>query len=422
MPLTEKEISHADMLKAERDGLTCLECGARLSVAWGGTFGYNSFLLRCGMDIKHKGVKRDFELTPANIPGFNLYDAGAKRRKKLEKQIGTDRALAIRKYQGVISLNRDQATEILEAIWPDAPPEEKLRAALLCKSYQLNPLMKHIFLVPFNKGKQNESWATVMGINATRLLAARSGTFSYVDDTPRMMTDEEQIRRFGQAYPERFYVIVKVRDPKTGAEAPGYGWYPKEREKMVWDDQAKRKVVLKKDGKNVKEANDPYGSDMGNTIFNMAAIRAERQALSRLRPGEMPTDVEVMEESLAERASVEGMDVVEVEGRVIDETTGEIIEAKVLDVKTTGEKSVPEKPPILPDASPTANPGGEKVLRDPDTIKNTTDLVKVCYEDWPGIFKSSKDVAKELGLTSFTMLTDKPADAYRKIAAVRNKQ
>jgi hypothetical protein len=98
-----------------------------------------------------------------------------------------------------------------------------------------------------------------------------------------MMTEEEQIKRFGQSYPERLYVIVKVKDPKTGAEAPGYGWWPK----------------------SVKA----YGEDKGNTQFNMAMNRAERQALSRLRPGEMPTNIEVMDEQVIEASADKGFDV-----------------------------------------------------------------------------------------------------------------
>jgi hypothetical protein len=142
--------------------------------------------------------------------------------------------------------------------------------------------MKHVFLVPFNKGKSNESWVTVMGINATRLLAARNGTFSYIDDTPRVMTPEEQQRRFGKSDKDRIWAIVKIRDPKNGAEAVGYGFW------------------LNRD--------NAYGSEKGNTPFNMAAIRAERQALSRLRPGEMPTNIEVMDEAIAEAASQEGIE------------------------------------------------------------------------------------------------------------------
>jgi hypothetical protein len=292
---TEKDKPYDELRKYVNNGYVC-ECGANLTLCWGGTFGYNEYILRCAKDINHTGVSRPFNLSPANTPGFTLYDAGKKRRKELEQRIG-ERALALRRYQGVITLNRTQATEIMEAIWPGAPIAEKQRAAILCVDYQLNPLMKHIFLVPFNKGTPKESWVTVMGINATRLLAARRGAFSYVDDTPRIMTQDEQVRKFGKSYSDRLYVIVKVKDPKTGAEVNGIGWWP--------------------------SSQAAYGEEKGNTQFNMAAIRAERQALSRLRPGEMPSDVEVMEDSIAEAASVDGMEetIIEVESTEVKPVT-----------------------------------------------------------------------------------------------------
>jgi hypothetical protein len=180
------------------------------------------------------------------------------------------------KYQGVTSLSRADAMEIMETVWPGAPAAEKTRAAMLCASHGLNPLMQHVYLVPFGQGK-DQKWATIMGINATRLLASRKGPFSYVDDTPRIMTDDEQVRVFGSVNAEQLMVIVKVMDPRTKAEAPGYGAWPKSK--------------------------TAYGGDKGNTQFNMAAIRAERQALSRLRPGDVPQDVEVMDDALAESMS-----------------------------------------------------------------------------------------------------------------------
>lgn len=197
----------------------------------------------------------------------------------MENELGTEKTKALAKYMGVVSLTKPQAKEILVAVFPEAPDGEITRAVMLCASYSLNPLMKHVFLIPFNKGKPNESWATVIGIKAKRLLASRRGSYSYVDNTPRIMTEEEQRRTFGEIYSDKIMVITKVKDPATGAEAPGYGSWSKDSE--------------------------PYGTEKGNSKFNMAAIRSESQALDRLRPGEMPVGVEVISEEVAE-ATIEG--------------------------------------------------------------------------------------------------------------------
>lgn len=192
----------------------------------------------------------------------------------MTQDLGEVKTRALDKYIGVVSLTKPQAKEILVAVFPEAPESEITRAMILCASYGLNPLMKHVFLIPFNKGKVNETWATVIGIKAKRLLASRRGSYSYVDNTPRIMTEEEQRRIFGEVSRDKLMVITKVRDPATGAESPGYGSWPKDSE--------------------------PYGTEKGNSKFNMAAIRSESQALDRLRPGEMPVGVEVVPEELAE--------------------------------------------------------------------------------------------------------------------------
>lgn len=274
---------------------SCAECGEALTKWWDSEAKKTYIACHRHDRNKHEGVGKQY-IPPDNIN--NLI-----RRERMEQQHGVEKIKALTKYEGVVSLNRSMALEILEALWPEAPLAEKGRAALLCASQQLNPLMKHVFLVPFNKGKPNESWTTVIGINAKRLMASRRGTFSYVDDTPRVMTDEEQKRRFGKVKEGKLVTIVKLRDPQTGAEAVGYGdWNLKKRQ---WDYDKKQYV---------ESDNDPYGTDKGNDMFNMASIHAESQALNRLRPGDMPQGVMVMEESLAEAASREGLNKDAIEG------------------------------------------------------------------------------------------------------------
>jgi hypothetical protein len=185
--------------------------------------------------------------------------------KKQEEGMTTETSL--RRYEGQTNLTEKEATHILETCWPNAPRQEVVKAALLCKSYGLNPLMKHIFLIPFKTKGGGTDWVTVMGIKATRLLASRRKSFTYADG-PRVMTEDEQKTIFGKVDFDRTWAICIVGDLQ-GNRAPGYGCWPAN--------------------------SDPYGVDKGNSAANMAFIRAERNALDRLLPGEMP-DVEVVDE------------------------------------------------------------------------------------------------------------------------------
>jgi len=329
MPIYEDD----RLTRAELDGLRkynrCKVCGSKLDLFW--SMEKQLAYLACHLDQTHSGIVREASqyeqrgMESQNIPT---------RREAMERQFGEETSTALAQYQGVTSLTKVQAGEIMEAIWPEAPASEKQRAALLCASYALNPLMKHIFLIPFNKGQRNESWATVVGIQATRLMASRKGTFSFIDATPRVMTEKEQIKVFGEADKDKLWAIVKVQDPNSGAETVGYGFWPKL--KQVFKDGH----PVFKDGEPVMVSNEPYGTDKGNSKFNMACNRAERQALSRLRPGEMPVGVEVMDEAVAESASKEGV----VEGQLVSETTeDEEKEPPAAKKKTPPPKAKPAK-------------------------------------------------------------------------------
>ncbi len=225
--------------------------------------------------VKPKGMMQLYkEGVPVPLHTANRLD------DMLEKQIlkegtemvnelapGKEQRLA--KYQGVTSLTKADAREIIVTLWPKAPPLEITKGIALCAAYSLNPLMGHVYLIPFG-----QTWAMVLGIKAKRLLASRRGAVSYVEDTPRIVTEEEQKKTFGTMDTDRIWVMVKVQDPLTRATTTGYGFW--------------------------LNADKVHGKEKGNSAFNMASIRAESQALDRLRPGEMPSNVAVVDDSYIE--------------------------------------------------------------------------------------------------------------------------
>jgi len=222
------------------------------------------------------------------------------------------------KYQGRIKLSEAEVNDIIATIWPRAikeAPDVVKRAILICLQYRLNPLMKQLHLIPFKNKEESKKqgrtvydWAVARGIQADRLLARRQGPFSYINNTPRKMTDDEQNEIFGKIDKANFHAIVKLRDPSTGAESTGYG--------------------------HVANDAEIYGKEKGNTLANMAFIHAERQALDRLHPGDMPDDIMVVDERFINIPKVAQIP-----------TTG----AKVIDVppekKTTTQISEEKEPP-----------------------------------------------------------------------------
>ncbi|MBA7483026.1 hypothetical protein ES707_18535 [subsurface metagenome] len=264
---------------------TC-ECGAALTLAWGGSWGIESYVLKCTRDINHSRIARPATLGPYDIPGFNLFNLKG-RRKDMEQKYGPEKTRTLAKYIGTGAITKAIATEIVETLWGEAPPIEKTKAILLCQTYQLNPLMRHVYLVGYKRRDRSGNyiedgqgnlvldWSMQIGIGATRLLAQRKHNYSYLDLTPRKATQDEIDRILGDtADPNSIYGFCHIKDINSGAEAFGLRGIPKK--------------------ERIK------GEEKGNTHLNMACIRAERLALDRQYPGEMPQGVEVVDERFVE--------------------------------------------------------------------------------------------------------------------------
>lgn len=315
----------------------------------------------------------------------------------MEEQVGKEKATTLMKYEGVVSLTKAEAKEILLTIWPEAPEIEVLKAAMICAQYGLNPLMKHVFLIPFKRRQKGmvvgEDYATVLGIKATRLIAHRCGDFSYLDDTPRVMTEEEQKRIFGDVDNFKLWAITKLKDSK-GNEAPGYGCWPK--------------------------GEDPYGTDKGNTKANMAMIRSERNALDRLFAGEMPQGVEVIDEEYATETSLisppEGVEKQKQEGEPTKVVPHESHEPSAAIISPPPKEAKKPQKIGAPADKPETEP---KTLDDvtEDDLPDLNALCRVCYK----FFKLQPfQVWKELGYKSHFDVTETAWECWQRIKAVKS--
>ena len=444
MPIYEEEGKFTvDDLLEQRKRNKCKECGGWLNVFMDHDKGLAFLACNDYLRTHHEGIEREASryekegLESLNIP---------RRREIMVEEHGEEKTKALAKYVGGGVITKAIATEIVETLWGKAPKIEKTKAIILCQTYQLNPLMKHLHLVGYRrKGKDGKfllnpdssyllDWTMMIGIGATRLMAQRKHNYSYLDMTPRKASVEEINKILGDtADSGSVYGFVHIKDIDSGAEAFGL-----------------RGCSLKE---NIK------GREKGNTHLNQACVRAERQALDRQYPGEMPPNIEVIDERF-----------IDAEYKVVDRGTGEITEhAEEPEVIESPEGEEPPEPvipepekhwceehncafelkrsrfgpffahktkdgycnekkrkeaPVEPVAEEAAEeaPPLEKPKRDTLLIVTINNLYKACYEDFKnnaGQPMQPEDVLKELNVTSQNDITDTPAECYARIAAVR---
>ncbi|MBU2051559.1 MAG: recombinase RecT [Gammaproteobacteria bacterium] len=372
----------------------CAECGEWLS-EWVDLDEERREYLACHRHNfnAHEGIAREASryetggLAELNIPT---------RRKILEKQIGEEKTTALAQYQGVVSLTKEDAKAIITTIWPEAEkasPAEVFKAITLCSQYGLNPLMRHLFLVPYwNTKARRYDYVCVMGITSNRLIASRNHHWTFLDDTPRISTEDEEIKHYRKLNPDKLRAIVKIRDVDTGAEVTAWGEWP------LWK--------LTKEGKRVP--NEPKGTDKGNSMENMVCIRAERKGIDMLYPADMPpADIPVIDDSYAVAPGGSG--------ETSDGTGIELDDEDIFPDDEPAEKTEPLQLKSEAVKSDTSS----KAPRDPSSIKDFGNLYTACREDWPQAFKTRHSVWKELGVTSQEELAETPAELYQKIAAAR---
>lgn len=276
MPLYEStELNFEQMVKrAKRD---MCSCGGNLTVAWSAEA--NRYCLRCANNIDHWEFVRPHKTNNYDLPGYNMPGVIKRKVKNMMQKYGEERTKAMVRVAGgnpIATLTQKGASEMLGILYPKATQSNSgkaaiVKAALVCRDYGLNPAMDHLFLIEFSG-----TWAVVRGIKASRLICGREKSYGYVDDSPRVMTPDEQMRIYGEVDEKSIVTICKLKD-KDGNTFAGYGKWPK--------------------------GTKPYGTEKGNSMFNMSAIRAERQALDKLNPGAMPADVDVVDERFIETPS-----------------------------------------------------------------------------------------------------------------------
>ncbi len=316
MPIYEEE-GGEELEKLKRYN-RCLVCGEHLTIFYDMDMHKPFLVCNDWRRTQHEGIEREASrYEKEGLASLNIET----RREIMNQEYEPGKTKTLAKYMGGGAITKQIATDIVESLWGKAPVIEKTKCILLCQTYQLNPLMKHLYLVGYKRkvdgklvvdreGNQVFDWSIQIGIGATRLLAQRKHNYSYLDMTPRKATKAEIEKILGDtANPSWLYGFVWIKDVDTGAEAFGLRGIPK--------------------NENIK------GQDKGNTHLNMACVRAERLALDRQYPGEMPPNVEVVDERYME-TNDRVVDIPEI-GKVI-ESTGEIIDSTGKECPDAGQE------------------------------------------------------------------------------------
>ena len=253
----EAESRRREELYAASRSSECSECAGRMTVATS----EGALVIRCAAEASHQGYRRQKTLTELHNEGMVIpYVSDAierKRRRKLEETLGTEESQALVVPGTRYLITPEAARRAIHALWPKAGPEAKVRCELTCAQHNLNPLDKEIFIGTVNEGKPNQVDVVLLGIPGNRKIARRKSHYRVVDG-PRAMTKEE-VEAIRENYDQKLWAIMVLELP-DGARVTGHGAFAMN--------------------------SAPLGEDKGNSRYNMACIRAERNALAQIVPPE----------------------------------------------------------------------------------------------------------------------------------------
>lgn len=188
-----EETMNVEAMKKKAKSHKCGVCGGVLNVAWGGSLGYNGYILRC-RNIDHDVLTDYKKPTPE-------YEEGNKLFRRLN---GMDTT-------ALMKMNETQMmARIAQAKFPKdlTAPERKLMAEVSI-SYGLDPLMQELMIYQGNP---------YLTINARYRKAQETGKFDGINTRPA--TKEEQETRHAKEGDYLYCAEVWVK----GSSHPFIGW------------------------------------------------------------------------------------------------------------------------------------------------------------------------------------------------------
>jgi len=227
MPIaTEEDVSYADMQKIVDGGHKC-SCGGRVSIAWGGSHGIDSYILRCAKDIEHRTINRHDKVFEKNL--------------KIVREVRHMDTTALQ------TMTEAQMTARVEkARFPkELNPKEKSLLATACITYGFDPIMGELTIY------QGSPFVSVDGRYRK---AQETGELAGVESRPANKQE-----RLDWEIPDGDY-FFRAEVYRSNSQRPFVGW------------GRVRKVEIDKANEYTPVSNNPQ---------RMAEKRAEVQALRK---------------------------------------------------------------------------------------------------------------------------------------------
>ncbi len=259
MPFTEETMSHQEMQEKIDKGYLCGKCQSLLTLAWGGSLGINSYILRCAKDVTHEGITRHDK----------------KYEEKRKEFLSMD-------SKSLMVMNDQQMLQRIElARFPQQLTlMEKKMLAQVAITYGFDPLMGEVTIYqgrPF------------VSIDGRYRKAQETGQLDGVETRPATKQERTDWQIPDGDYFFRSEIYVK------GAGHPFTAW-------------GRVRAIETKGSEKLPVVNNPQ---------RMAEKRAEAQALRKAFHIPLPS----VEEIGAPDFDIEST------GRIVDQTTGEIVES-----------------------------------------------------------------------------------------------
>lgn len=190
---------------------SCGECGGRLSVAWGGSFGVDGYILRCGLDIDHATIKRPGTTRQLYDPDRGLIEVDILTQQEVgattELAPMTAASMEIRVDMAI------QAKQIYGDLYRGLSPEVKRALVEMALAYGLNPMLGELAVL------HDKPFPTIRAVRRKQTEAGHHPSISFRFPSAEERTEYE---RLGALQPGDL-VRICILTTEWGNTVQGFG-------------------------------------------------------------------------------------------------------------------------------------------------------------------------------------------------------
>ncbi len=192
MPITEDQMSEQEMKQVVANPqYKCGECGAGINLAWGGSLGYDGYIIRCAKNVEHSTISK--------------YNREREEYMTLVKRDAGLDSTSLEKMSEAQMLVR-----VGQAKFPqELKPDEKKLLAIACVTYGFDPIMHELSIYQGNP---------YVSIDGRYRKAQETGRLDGVETRPATQDEKSAWQIPGGDYFFRAEVYVK------GSTRPFVGW------------------------------------------------------------------------------------------------------------------------------------------------------------------------------------------------------